>query len=247
MCDIAVGPDAPCPRKWPAQMTDYTRYAVYFAPPEGSTLARFGAGWLGWDAALGQAAPHPQCGLDVASITATPRKYGFHGTLSAPLRLADGVALHQLEEAVGALAGSVAAFRAAPLMLKRIGAFLALVPSQRSEALNALHARCVEDLVAFRAQPGEAELAKRRANGLTPQQDALLLQWGYPYVLQEFRFHLTLSGRLDDATAQSTQAVLTELTAPFCATPFEVTEIALFAERAQDGQFEILHRHALSG
>lgn len=228
-------------------MTDYTRYAVYYAPPEGSDLARFGASWLGWDAGLGQAASHPDCPIDVASVTRTPRKYGFHGTLTAPLRLSDGSSVESLSDAISELAGTVAPFRTAPLMLKQIGPFLALVPSQKSEALGALHARCVRDLIAFRAPPGAAELAKRRANGLTPQQDALLLKWGYPYVLEEFRFHLTLSGRLDAATADATRAVLSDLTAPFCTEPFEVSDLTLFAERAGDGQFEIIRRYPLTG
>lgn len=228
-------------------MTDYTRYAVYFAPPEASGLARFGAEWLGWDAAAGKAARHPECGLDVAGITATPRKYGFHGTLTSPLRLADGVGVDPLRDAVTALAASVAPFQTAPLMLKRIGSFLALVPSQPSEALNALHAHCVKDLIAFRAPLNDAELAKRRKSALTPEQEALLQRWGYPYVLEEFRFHLTLSGRLDAETATAVRAVLEDLTAPFCVEPFAVRDLALFAERAEDGQFEIIRRYPLGG
>ena len=228
-------------------MNDYTRYAVYYAPPEGSDLARFGAAWLGWDAAAGQAMPHPDCAVDVAAITATPRKYGFHGTLTAPLRLADNAEAGSFADAVARLAEHMAPFQTAPLMLKRIGAFLALVPSKPSDALNALHAACVQDLAAFRATPTEAELVKRRANGLTPEQDALLLRWGYPYVLHEFRFHLTLSGRLDDETAEQARAVLQDLTAPFCAKPIEVNELALFGERMSDGQFQIIHRYPLTG
>ncbi len=226
-------------------MTEFTRYAVYYAPPEGSALARFGANWLGWDATLGRVTPHPQSALDVAAITQTPRKYGFHGTRSAPLRLREGITPESFFDAVSSLAGNLAPFQTSPLKLKRIGAFLAMVPSKPSGDLNALHARCVRDLVRFRAPATEAELAKRRANGLTPEQDALLLRWGYPYVLSEFRFHLTLSGRLDPETASTIETELRALTAPFCSDPFEVSELALFAERAEDGQFQIIRRYPL--
>ena len=228
-------------------MTQYTRFAVYYAPPESSDLSRFGASWLGWDAASGQPVSHPVCPVDVETVTRTPRKYGFHGTLSAPLRLSDGSSPESFGDAVAELAESVAPFRAAPLMLKQIGPFLALVPSEKSSELNALHARCVKDLIAFRTPPDAAELARRRANGLTPEQDALLLQWGYPYVLEEFRFHLTLSGRLDAETANAVRTVLTDFTAPFCVDPFDVSEIALYGERGQDGQFEIIRRYPLTG
>ena len=158
-------------------MTDYTRYAVYYAPPAGSALSRFGARWLGWDAASGLPVPHPECAIDVASITQTPRKYGFHGTLSAPLRLAQGTDAVSFTQAVARLSQGIAPFQTPPLMLKRIGTFLALAPSQPCDALNALHAACVRKLVHFRAPPTEAELTRRRANGLTPEQDALLLRW----------------------------------------------------------------------
>ena len=43
------------------------------------------------------------------------------------------------------------------------------------------------------------ELERRRAAGLTPEEDALLLRWGYPFVLERFRFHLSLTGALRDA------------------------------------------------
>ena len=228
-------------------MTDYTRYAVYYAPPEGSGLARFGAEWLGWDAASGTPIAHPDCNLDVATITAAPRKYGFHGTLTAPLRLADGADPGSLSHAIQELTKSIAPFQTAPLRLRKIGAFLALVPAEASQALNALHATCIRELIHFRAPASEAELAKRRANRLTPAQDALLLRWGYPFVLEEFRFHLTLSGKLDKETASGVEAVLQDLTAPFCAAPFEINEIALFGERASDGQFEIIRRYPLTG
>jgi putative phosphonate metabolism protein len=228
-------------------MTEFSRYAVYYAPPEGSALAGFGAAWLGWDAASGEAAPHPECAVDVAAITATPRKYGFHGTMSAPLRLAHNQTLEAFGEAVSEIARQTTPFQTPPLKLKRIGSFLALVPSEPSQALNALHLACVKDLYGFRAAATEAELAKRRANNLTSEQDALLQRWGYPYVLQEFRFHLTLSGRLDAETAGKAESVLRDLTAPFCQKPFEVMELALFAERARDGRFQIIRRYPLTG
>lgn len=228
-------------------MNTYSRYAVYYAPPETSYLARFGANWLGWDAATGKPEAHPVCPVDVATITATPRKYGFHGTLTSPLRLSDGSSPESFSDAIVELAKTVAPLQTAPLLLKQIGPFLALVPSEKSEALSALHARCVQGLIAFRAPPTDAELTKRRANGLTPRQDALLLKWGYPFVLEEFRFHLTLSGRLDAATAEATYDVLSDLTAPFCEDPFEVSDVALFGEREEDGQFEIIRRYPLTG
>lgn len=226
-------------------MADH-RYGIYYLPPEGSDLAAFGAQWLGWDVAGGRPVAHPAVALDVAAITATPRVYGFHGTLKPPFRLADQADHTGLSRAIEALTGRLAPFAAPPLKLARLGSFLALVPSGPSPELAELAAACVRDLDGYRAPAGEAELAKRRAAGLSARQDALLTQWGYPYVMEEFRFHLTLSGRLGDETAGAAEKVLAELTAPLTREPLPVREIALV--RQVDGApFELLHRYALTG
>ena len=74
-------------------MDTFSRYALYYAPPVGSDLADFGAAWLGWDAATAKPVPHPNVPdlpRPVSMITETPRKYGFHGTLNQPFRVAEG-------------------------------------------------------------------------------------------------------------------------------------------------------------
>lgn len=221
------------------------RYAVYYLPPAGSALAAFGASWLGWDVAAGTAVAHPTGLLNVANITATPRVYGFHGTLKPPFRLIQGAGQAGLLRAIEALAARLAPFTAPPLRLARIGSFLALVPTRSSVELAELAAACVEDLDGFRALPGEVELAKRRADGLTPAQDALLVRWGYPYVRDEFRFHLTLSGRLTDTDADAAETFLRGLTAPLTREPMPVREICL-VEQVDGAPFRLLHRYPLT-
>ena len=86
-------------------MIEFSRYAVYYAPPADDPLAVFGAGWLGWNAVEGALAQHPEIAAlpaPVERITATPRKYGFHGTLKPPFRLTGDAAT--LSDAVEALA-----------------------------------------------------------------------------------------------------------------------------------------------
>lgn len=228
-------------------VTTFRRYAVFWAPPSGSALAAFGAGWLGRDAENGRTAPHPGVpGIPVAEITDTPRRYGFHGTLKPPFRLAGGTDAAGLDRALAALAEEVAAFEAPPLCPARIGRFVALCPSVGSGALDRLAARCVTELDGFRAPPGDAELARRRSVGLTHCQEALLSRWGYPYVLDEFRFHLTLTGALDPGLADRVLEVVTDLTAPFCAAPLAIHEIALFGED-ETGRFRIAKRYPLAG
>jgi hypothetical protein len=220
----------------------YSRYALY-AVPDGD-LGDFGAVWLGWDIRSGAAAdPLPIAGLD--DVTMTPRKYGFHGTIKPPFRLADGYDLGAMQTAVADLAAKVAPVHVEGLQLSLLGGFLALVPVGEATALSTLAARFVQDLDRFRAPPSEAELTRRRAAGLTARQERNLTTWGYPYVLEDFRFHLTLTGRLppeaqavwiDHATAHLPDQPL----------PYMMDSIGLAGERL-DGRFELLHRYTLTG
>jgi putative phosphonate metabolism protein len=230
-------------------MTTFRRNALFWAPPRGSALARFGAGWLGWDAEAGELVAHPEVGAlpaTLAEITATPRRYGFHGTLKPPFRLVEGAGLPELDMAAADLARRTAPFEAPALRIARIGAFVALVPSAPCPALDALAAACVRELDGFRAGPDERELARRRAHGLTPRQEEHLARWGYPYVLDQFRFHLTLTGALERETGDAVREVLARLTAPFCAAPLPVSEFCIFGE-SETGHFRIISRHALTG
>jgi len=225
----------------------FTRYAIYFAPPQGAEWSRFGASWLGWDMETGEALPHPEVnGLDVAAITATPRKYGLHATMKPPMRLAKGCSLADLEAACATLAATQAPVTLDGLQLARLGRFLALRPLGDESALNALAAACVRDLDAFRAPAPEAELARRRANGLSPEQDQNLVTWGYPYVLDQFRFHITLSGKLPKPELPSVEAALQAHLIPLLPTPFVIKDLALMGEDTE-GRFHLIHRYALTG
>ncbi len=212
-------------------------------PPEGP-LSTFGASWLGWD--IVNAADVPQFdvpGLD--DITMTPRKYGFHGTLKPPFRLNPGQTAEDLGTAVAAMAGRIAPATCGGLRLSPLGRFLALTPFGALDQLPKVAEACVRDLDTFRAPASEAELTKRRAAGLSERQEALLTEWGYPYVMEEFRFHLTLTGRLpEEAVAPWTDAVGRAL--PALPDPFVVDQVALCGERS-DGRFELIQRYTLAG
>jgi putative phosphonate metabolism protein len=229
-------------------MTNFARYAIYYAPPPGG-LTDFAALWLGWDPAGGRACPHPALpGLPrpVAELTESPRKYGFHGTLKPPFRLAPGQNRAALEAALAALAATLAPVTLPGLRLARLGGFLALVVEGNTAPLAALAAEVVARLDPFRAAPSEAELTRRRAAGLTPAQQENLARWGYPYVMEEFRFHLTLTGALTQAEAEATRAALSPVLAPLLPRPFILGDLGLFGEDDR-GRFHLLHRVPLSG
>ncbi|MEM1301275.1 MAG: DUF1045 domain-containing protein [Pseudomonadota bacterium] len=221
----------------------YSRFAIYYVPPEGA-LAEFGASWLGWDIARGCAVQQMDCpGLD--KVTEAPRKYGFHGTLKPPFRLADGASAEDLHSALSDLARTVPPARCDGLELTALGSFLALTPRGDLGSLQQLAKTCVTELDRFRAPLTEAELARRRKANLSDRQEALLRDWGYPYVMEEFRFHLTLSDKIAKADLPAwTRTVRDAL--PDMHEPFVIDQIALCGERG-DGRFEVIHRYALTG
>ncbi|WGV14818.1 DUF1045 domain-containing protein [Fuscovulum ytuae] len=229
-------------------MDQMKRYAVYYAPPEGDFASR-AAGWLGWDAVRGEmvSGPKPEGLPDgLGDITADPRKYGFHGTIRAPFRPADGLDRRAVEEAVAALAARLAPVTCDGLVLENLQGFLALTPAGCEAALLELGAAVVEGTDHLRAPLTEAEIARRRPERLSPRQRELLARWGYPYVMEEFRFHLTLTDRLAAEVAGPVAAALAAYFAPVLPRPFEIAELCLFGEDAA-GRFHLLSRHALTG
>lgn len=225
------------------QVMCYSRYAIYYLPAPGP-LATFGARWLGWDVETGAAvAQFAQSGLD--GITKTPRKYGFHATLKPPFRLAAATDANALTDAVRTLATRLAPGQVDALALTRLGRFLALTPVGDASDIARVAAACVTELDAFRAPPSKDELDKRRSAGLSEGQESMLVHWGYPYVLDQFRFHMTLSKRLPDKDIAIWEG-RAEALLPALPAPFVLDAIALVGER-EDGHFELMSRHPLEG
>lgn len=224
-------------------MSDFLRYAVYYLPDD-RALAAFGAAWLGWDVENGETVAQPRVS-DIQSLTSTPRRYGFHATLKPPFRLDPGATDADLAQAVGDLARSLSPVRLDGLRLAAIGRFLALVPVGDTTTLNALAFECVAQLDRYRHPPEEAELKRRRESTLTARQDDLLVKWGYPYVAEEFRFHMTLTGKLDPEQLSGAREEVGKRL-PRVPSPFEVASISLVGED-REGMFHLLHRYTLTG
>lgn len=225
----------------------WNRFGVYYIPQPGA-LAEFGAAWLGWDIANGKAVAHPSLfnlPLPIAEITATPHKYGFHATIKPPFRLADGQSLTGLQEELETLCQHLSPVPTEGLNLTQLGRFLALTVQNPPPTLLALAGTAVKDLDPFRAPATAGELARRRQSNLSARQDALLVDWGYPYVLDEFRFHITLTGKLSTDTASAVQSALqpalSALKKPFC-----LEALSLVGED-DNGRFHEISRFGLSG
>jgi putative phosphonate metabolism protein len=230
-----------------------TRYAVYFAPAASSPLWRFGCAAIGYDAETGEdVAQHVPAGLepqDWAALTADPRRYGFHATLKAPFRLASAASEAALIERVGALAAGLAPVPLGGLAVQRMSSFVALLAIKPSAALSELAARLVADLDDLRAPLSDGERARRLQAKLTPRQLTQLDRFGYPYVFDDFRFHMTLAGPLPLATADRVEPALASsfAAASLDLQSFAIDHVAVFRQAAPDARFRIIGRLPLSG
>lgn len=210
------------------------RYALYYAPEPSSALWRFGSAVLGYDAATGEAiealTPEGVTADDWTSMTNDPRRYGFHATLKAPFHLASGVDEVDLVVALARFAEKQATVALGTCSIEVVeGAFVALIPRRAPAELAALEQAVVTGFDAFRAPLTEADRSRRNLNALSPRQRQQLEQWGYPYVLDDFRFHMTLSGRL--AAPAPIAASLQGLWAARQDTPdLSIDRIALFRQ-----------------
>jgi hypothetical protein len=180
--------------------SEATRFALYYAPPRESAWWRAGCAWLGRDPETGATLTPPQpdsLAQPLDTLTAAPRRYGWHGTLVAPARCAPGVTPRDV------LAHAAQwAQRQQPFMLdvevETLGTCVAIRPAtlDGATAINAIASSALGACAPLRAMPSEQEMQRRLESSLTPRQRELLAAWGYPYVLDEFRFHMTLSDSL---------------------------------------------------
>lgn len=221
----------------------YNRYAIYYTA-EGA-LAEAGASWLGWDVAHGQAVAQPDLSqVDIKALTDRPRRYGFHATLKPPMRLAAGTDVAALRASLEQFAEENAPAEADGLELSRMGRWLALTLRGDAGAVGGLAAAIVRHFDPFRAPAPQDELDRRRARGLSDAQEANLVQWGYPYVMEAFRFHMTLSAPSDEVTALAPLAEAHFI--PVLPHPFRLDALTLAGED-DDGFFHEIARVSLTG
>lgn len=217
------------------------RYALYFAPSADDPLNLTAAEWLGRDAynnvGYARAAEGGLSPEDLDALTADPRRYGFHATLKAPFHLADGQSEADLLEAMRAFAADTSAFDIPLVKVGQLGHFFALVPDSLHPPLQQFAADVVETFEPFRAELTETDIARRKPDTLPPRQLENLLRWGYPYVFDDFRFHMTLTGPVPDSQAPVMASILKQRFAEFIGRPLRIHGLVLFVEPERGAPF----------
>lgn len=237
-------------RPYAAVMTSFPRHAIYFANEPGSDLDRFGASLLGYDAFGGNDLPFPdgvvQSAPDWRDLTQDPRKYGFHATLKAPLSLAQGKTEADLLAACEAFAATPRPIPSIRPVVDSISGFIAVVPAEPSAELERLAADCTREFDSFRAPLTPQDRARRNPSALTPRQCDYLDRWGYPYVMEDFRFHMTLTGWLDAARRQPILTMLRNRFSELGLVTLAIDRIAAFRQDDAGSRFRILKQFTLT-
>lgn len=233
-----------------------SRYAVYYVPERGCPLERLGSPLLGRDIYSGGFLPRPGLGGAAPGSLLPPAReagrYGLHATLKPPFFLKPGMTEDDLVNFAERFAKTRRPLALPPFAVERIGSFfaLALCPRNKAEAEEAANVRSLAgEAVAFfdefRAPPSDEDLAKRRAKGLTPRQEEYLLRWGYPYVFDEFRFHITLTDKIrEPGLAATLETILRRYLAPAFAGN-RITAVTVCRSDFR-GDFTVLHRAEFS-
>ncbi|MFY2641658.1 DUF1045 domain-containing protein [Achromobacter insuavis] len=220
------------------------RYALYLAPT--GPWRELGSRWLGRCADTGAALPplpgQPEAARD---WTQAPRHYGLHATLKPPFRLRAGATPRDVDAAARQLAAADDAF-GIQLECEPLRGFLAWrIAASDAEGharINALAAAAVRGLDDLRAAPSEDELARRQAHALSPEQQAMLARWGYPYVFDTFTFHITLTGKLDGHALEQAQAGIAAFADPLRGQRMTVPGVSVYVQPRAGADF-IAARH----
>jgi putative phosphonate metabolism protein len=227
------------------------RYAIYFTPPADDPLTRRASHWLGRDAFSGETLAQPivEAFSEAAfsEMTFDPRRYGFHATMKAPFELADGVSEAELVDAFESFAARQMAFTLPSLVLGQLGHFFALVPGSTSPELQKRASDCVTVFDRFRAPLDDADISRRKPERLTANERRNLMAWGYPYVLDDFRFHMTVTGPVEREDQSAMRAAIEGHFAGLLDQPREIDTLSLFIEPSRGSPFVMHHMVPLAG
>jgi putative phosphonate metabolism protein len=227
------------------------RFAIYYAPGAAEPLWSKAAEWLGRDPLTGATLDGPLTGTTRDALfdrSVSARRYGFHATIKAPMTLAEGKSRTELEAALDAFAAETEPVAIGKLKLQLIDGFLALIPAEQTSELTDFAANVVEAFEPFRARPSAAERERRLKGGhLSERQIELMDRFGYPYVFEQFGFHMTLTDRLPEHEREAYSRAAVEHFGALAEAETMLDRLVLFHEPEPGAPFARLDDFILTG
>ena len=229
--------------------SDTQRFAIYFAPEIDSNLHSIGSQWLGRDSSSGKSIKQPNIkGISSSylySVTKTPRRYGFHATLKAPFRLNKEFTFKDLCSQIQQLSTLSKTF-SINLKVRKLRNFIALVMDPNEQKMQNLASKLVRNLDQFRAPLHQEEIDKRRMSTLTASEDENLLNWGYPYVYNDFCFHITLTEKIQcRSDRESMVSAASSHFSESLKNTIKVSSVSLFVQESSEADFLQIQQFAL--
>lgn len=227
------------------------RYAIYYSPPRNSLLESAGTYWLGRTAfRYGQVPkeiPERFFKQEYYQLIESPRWYGFHGTIRAPFELAEHVKPEEFIKEVRKICATHTPFNLSGLAVSSFSGFLALTPTSGYPELIKLHSDLVRKLDFLRPPLSQFDLKRHLDKQLSKRQEQLLRRFGYPFVLEEFKFHMTLTGTIEDKVRSSYKEKLEHILNPYLTEPVPVQEVSIYMQPDRKTPFVEHTRIPLTG
>lgn len=227
------------------------RYAIYYAPATNDSLWQKASQWLGRDCHLNCELAQPSIEgvtpVDQYEFTASPRRYGFHATIKAPFHMAENTNIDSLRRDLKAFADAQKPVEIGSLKVHQIGRFVAIVPAHQCEDVTELAQKVVHHFDHYRAPLSQEKRQERIASGLNDRQIELLDQWGYPYVSEQFKMHLTLTGQVDELAGKLFFEAAQQWFAAELERTYTFNNLALYHEPEKGAPFVRLEDYPLRG
>ena len=237
-------------------MTNYKRVAIYFLPKKNSSLENFGKNLLGRDinkkkkiSLTRRQKYFINRGFtffdELKDYCEQPAKYGFHATLKAPFRLKRNVKTKNFYDVISHIAAQHSRFKIKGLKIVYSKKFTFITSRKPNKLLINLENDLVKHLDTFRAELNKTEIKKRIPDSLTFKQNKYLKEWGYPFVFDQFKFHMTLMNQNNNKLSNKQKLELEKLIYKISNNVIEFNEISLLGEN-KNGHFEEIKRFKLN-
>jgi hypothetical protein len=167
----------------------------------------------------------------------------MHGTLKPSFELSPHTTEQELLTVATLVCRGLAPLKLPALELGEIANIVSLVLEASSVELENFATYCVRAFDGYRRAltPDQEEVFRK--NRLTVHQEQMLEHWGYPYVNEEFDFHISLTDPIpDERERHRVKDVLEGIAAPVLRKPLIMRELAVFKQNGTQESMSVIAR-----